>query len=109
MAVVEDLEEDVVILVPVEYKVHVGAHGDLTGAAPGGDIVRVRDLVTHAVEVQEHHQGKDGVVVAEAEIGTLLAGGDAFIGPGDNVLDDGHISIPGGPCVPVELEVVRFP
>lgn len=93
----------------VEHEVDVGAHGDLLEAADVGNFIGILGFLAHAVQVQDHHEGQDGVVVAEAEIGTLLSGGDALIGLCHDVFQDGHVAQVGLPGVPVELEIVDFP
>ena len=54
-------------------------------------------------------ENRFGVVVAETEVGAHVAGGDALVGLGDDVVDGGEIALVRAPDVGVELEGVDLP
>ena len=94
-AVVEDLEEDVVggLLRAVEHKLDVGGHRCVVVLEPELHVVGLVGHMGTASDVEQREEGIEYIVVAETEIGAMVATGDGLIGKSFNVLKEFNLII----------------
>ena len=108
----EDLYEGIPLLTLLrieEDELDVRRHRGTEGLEPVHEVVRILRRPVEAVQVHDHLEGHNHVVVPVAEMRAALAGRERFRGLRHHVVHDGRAGRPIGMILAEPLIIVRFP